>query len=73
MLLQATLGLSIDGRRKEIRVQRPALPIGIEALTLRNLEIGAARLELHFRRIGDAVVVTSHCDTNHGVQVLTQL
>ena len=57
MLLQAALGIRIDGRRKEIHISRPGLPIGIEALTIRDIPVGDARIELRFQRIGERIVV----------------
>jgi glycogen debranching enzyme len=55
MLLQACLGLDIDGFGQEIRVTRPRLPIGIDHLTIRHLEVGDARVDISFQRLGDRV------------------
>jgi glycogen debranching enzyme len=57
MMLQAALGLSIDGWRREIHVDRPHLPTGVERLTIRRLRIGEAAVDLTFQRIGGRVVV----------------
>src|SRR6185436_5526281 len=46
MLLQATLGLSIDAVRREIRFNRPLLPPCAGTLTLRNLRVGDASVDL---------------------------
>lgn len=56
MLMQACLGLEIDGWDGEIRVTRPRLPIGIDTLTLRHLGVGATKVDLTFQRVGDRVV-----------------
>ena len=40
MLMQACLGLEIDGWHGEIHVNRPRLPIGIDHLTIRRLGVG---------------------------------
>lgn len=56
MLMQACLGLEIDGWDGEIRVTRPRLPIGIDTLTLRHLGVGGTRVDLTFQRVGDRVV-----------------
>jgi len=56
MLMQACLGLEIDGWKKEIHVTRPRLPIGIDSLTVRHLQVGDAALDLTFQRVGDRVV-----------------
>jgi glycogen debranching enzyme len=57
MMLQACLGLSIDGWRREIHVDRPHLPTGVERLTIRRLRIGEAAVDLTFQRVGGRVVV----------------
>ena len=52
MLLQACLGLRVDGWRGEIHVDRPRLPIGIDRLTIRHLRgrRGAGRPHLPAHR-----------------------
>jgi glycogen debranching enzyme len=57
MLLQACLGLSVDGWRGEVHVDRPRLPVGIDRLTVRHLRVGEARVDLTFRRVGGRVAV----------------
>ena len=59
MLLQACLGLRIDGWRGEIHVDRPRLPIGIDRLTVRHLAVGEIRVDLTFQRVGERVAVYS--------------
>ncbi|CAH2404645.1 amylo-alpha-1,6-glucosidase [Mesorhizobium escarrei] len=56
MLMQACLGLEIDGWAGEIHVTRPRLPIGIDTLTLRHLGVGTSKVDLTFQRVGDRVV-----------------
>ena len=58
MLLQACLGIRIDGWNTEIHVESPRLPIGIDGLTLRDLQVGAHKVDLLFERLGEHVVVT---------------
>ncbi|WP_343713887.1 amylo-alpha-1,6-glucosidase [Inquilinus sp.] len=58
MMLQACLGLRVDGRRNRITVDRPRLPIGIESLSVEALPVGPHRVTLGFQRIGDRVVVS---------------
>jgi glycogen debranching enzyme len=60
MLLQAALGIRIDGGRGEVHVNRPALPIGIESLSLQHLEVNHARTDLRFQRIAERIVVMPH-------------
>jgi len=73
MLLQACLNLHIDAGRKEIHVQQPALPIGIENLEVRNLPVGDATIDLTFERLGGEVVVVPMRHAQSGVRVLAHL
>jgi glycogen debranching enzyme len=56
MLMQACLGVAIDGWKGELHVNRPRLPIGIDGLTVRHLKVGEAVVDLMFQRVGDRVV-----------------
>jgi len=55
MLMQACLGLRIDGWNGEIHVTRPRLPIGIDNLTIRHLAVADNAVDLTFQRVGDRV------------------
>ena len=55
MLMQACLGLQIDGWSGEIHVTRPRLPIGIDNLTIRHLAVADNAVDLTFQRVGDRV------------------
>jgi glycogen debranching enzyme len=55
MLLQACLGLEIDGWRGEIRVERPMLPPGIDHVTIRRVVVDSRRVDVVFQRQGDRV------------------
>ena len=59
MLMQACLGIRVDGWRGEISVDRPRLPIGIDNLVIRHLDVGDAKVDIIFERIGDRVVLLS--------------
>ena len=59
MLLQACLGLRIDGWRGEIHVDRPRLPVCVDRLTVRHLAVGEAQVDLTFQRIGERVAISS--------------
>src|SRR5690606_22080953 len=52
MMLQACLGVTIEGRRGVVHVDRPRLPIGIDQLRVRDLQVGASRIDLVFYRVG---------------------
>ena len=56
MLLKACLGVVVDGCSKEIRITRPRLPLGVDQVALRELDVGGYRLDLVFRRSGRHVV-----------------
>ncbi len=58
LMLQAALGVSIDAFEGRIDIDDPILPPGIERLTVSNLQVGTARLDLAFRRLDDQTVVT---------------
>ena len=52
MLLQACLGLEIDGWSGRVRLDRPHLPPGVDALALTDLQLGLERLDLRLSRDG---------------------
>ena len=60
MLLQACLGMEIDGWRGEIQVTDPLLPLGIDNVSLRGLRIGAYRVDVQFQRLDRRVV--AYCE-----------
>ena len=57
MMLQASLGLAIDAEKAEVRLVRPQLPQGVDHLSVERLEVGAARMDLHFHRLEGGVAV----------------
>ena len=50
LLLQACLGLSMDGCKKQILFDRPYLPEGIPQLWINNLRMGRSRMDLFLER-----------------------
>ena len=73
LLLQACLGVQVDGERREVHVTRPLLPIGVERLAIHDLPIDGAAIDLEFQRIGDEVVVVPARHLDAGVRVLAHL
>ncbi|MGF6230601.1 glycogen debranching enzyme [Inquilinus ginsengisoli] len=73
MMLQACLGLKIDGARNRIRIDRPRLPIGIETLTVEALPVGERQVTLTFRRIGDQVVVSPSSTRPPEVEIIARM
>jgi len=60
MLLQACLGLSIDGERGEVEIRNPSLPLGIDRLSVGDLQISDGAIDLTFERQGNRVAVHSN-------------
>jgi len=58
LLLQSSIGLSIDAIRKSIVLTRPVLPQFLEQIRIRNLVVGHASVDLLLFRFGNAVAVT---------------
>ncbi|MFZ2066352.1 MAG: amylo-alpha-1,6-glucosidase [Xanthobacteraceae bacterium] len=54
-LLEASLGLKFDPFNNEIRLCNPSLPPFLEEVILRNLQLGAASVDLRVRRHRDTV------------------
>jgi glycogen debranching enzyme len=59
MLLQACLGLRVDGEAGVVEVTDPHLPIGIDHFSILKLGLGDEVFDLHFERQGDRVTVRS--------------
>ena len=57
MMLQASLGLTIDAWAGVIHINRPSLPFGIERVTLRNIEVGEKQIDITFQKTGDRIAV----------------
>jgi glycogen debranching enzyme len=56
-LVQASLGLEFDAANSEIRLRNPRLPSFIDEMTIRNLSLAAASVDLALHRHGDEVSV----------------
>ncbi|HEY3694945.1 amylo-alpha-1,6-glucosidase [Phenylobacterium sp.] len=59
MMLQACLGLRIDGLKGEIEIIDPRLPIGIDRLQVQGLRVGKKMIDLRFERDGRHIAVES--------------
>jgi glycogen debranching enzyme len=57
MLLEACLGISIDGPRQRISFLNPTLPQGIPQLSVQGLRVGTASLNLLLQRRGHTVTI----------------
>jgi glycogen debranching enzyme len=54
-LLEAALGLEFDASHGEIRLRNPRLPVFINDVVLRDLQLGTSSVDLRVRRHGDDV------------------
>jgi len=57
MMVQACLGIRVDGWSGEVEVTDPHLPIGIDRFWVEGLRVGDARIDLGFERKGSRVEV----------------
>jgi glycogen debranching enzyme len=55
MMMQACLGLSVDGWKGEIYIDRPHLPTGLDNLRIHGLAVGGESLNIVFQRVGERV------------------
>ena len=69
MLLQACLGIEIDGWNGEINVTHPQLPSGIDEVRLHTIEVGDENIDLVFSRVGDRIGVFTDNRRGRGVPV----
>ncbi len=58
LMLQASLGVSIDAFAGTIQIAAPTLPNGIDRLSVTGLQVGEASVDLAFQRLGDMVAVS---------------
>src|SRR6266850_804779 len=54
-LLEAALGLEFDAQRGEIRLRNPRLPVFLNEVVIRDLQLGPSSVDLVVRRHGDEV------------------
>jgi len=73
MLLQACLGIEVDGERREVHALRPMLPVGVEWLTINDLAINGSKIDLRFQRLGEEIVVMPSGHAPQGIRVLAHL
>jgi len=57
LLIQACLGLKIEGARNRVVFERPCLPEGIPQLSIRGLRVGETSVDLFFERQAENVRV----------------
>jgi glycogen debranching enzyme len=57
MLVQACLGLNIDGVARRIQFANPTLPSNVDEIQVRRLRIGDAQIDFAARRFGKRVQI----------------
>jgi glycogen debranching enzyme len=72
MMLQASLGLSIDAEAKVVRLVRPMLPSGVDRMSLDGLEVGDGTVDLMFQRLGEGVAVTPGPGSDRSVSIVLE-
>ena len=72
MMLQACLGVTIDGLAGVLRIDRPELPRGIEHLSLRELAIGSTHVDVAFERFGDRVMAAPVGEVPPSVEIIVR-
>lgn len=60
MMLQACLGLTIDGQAGQVTIIDPRLPIGIDRLWIDKLHVGGEIVDLAFERHGERILVETN-------------
>lgn len=69
MLLQSCLGITIDGERQMVEIDRPELPPGIDDVTVADLPLGDRRFDLVFRKIGERISVFAEGEGASGLSI----
>jgi glycogen debranching enzyme len=59
MMLEACLGVTIDAARREVLIEQPMLPDGIDWLEVGDLRVGDASVSITFRRVDGKVVASA--------------
>ena len=59
MLLQACLGIRIDGYRGAVHINRARLPPDVDELVIKGLLVGHRQIDITFHRVGNGVVAYS--------------
>jgi glycogen debranching enzyme len=73
MLLQASLGITIDALAGTVRIDRPELPAELDHLPLRGLAVGDALIDIAFERVGHRVAATPLGTLPDSVEVVVRV
>ena len=72
MLLQACLGVHIDGWESQVSVDHPCLPSGVDTLKIDDLRIGDAAASLVFQQAGKRVMAAPGPCSASGIRIITR-
>jgi glycogen debranching enzyme len=73
LLLQACLGIRIDGWCGQVSINQPRLPTGIDRLSVENLQIGTGHVTLRFHRVDQHVVALSEPSSDQRISVVVHV
>lgn len=69
LLLEASIGLSIDAPRRRVAFTRPVLPPFLEQVKIRNLTVANASLDLVLFRSGAGIAVTVENRSSEDIEI----
>jgi glycogen debranching enzyme len=72
MLLQACLGVTVDGINRVIHFDRPHLPAQTDSLIVRGVAVGEERLDIGIERVGSRVTAAPIGPVPRAIKVLTR-
>jgi glycogen debranching enzyme len=72
-ILQACLGVTVDGAKGEVRVDNPRLPADLGDVEIRDISIAGSNVSLSFREIGGSVSVFRIPGAGTGVPIVMQI
>jgi glycogen debranching enzyme len=59
MMLEACLGVTVDAARREVLIEQPMLPDGIDWLEIGDMRVGDSSVTITFRRVAGKVVASA--------------
>jgi glycogen debranching enzyme len=59
MMLEACLGMTVDAEKREVLIEQPMLPEGIDWLEVSDLRVGDSSVSITFRRVAGKVVASA--------------
>lgn len=59
MMLEACLGVTVDAAKREVVIEQPMLPDGIDWLEIGDMRVGDSSVTITFRRVAGKVVASA--------------